>query len=173
MAQMTLKQLRKLHPGLRIPTKQIGVFKDKVGIALCYLEFDANGEISAAYDFKTGMMHDKEKVVALNSMFYKQSTPDNGICGNEIAHVEQNENSPMYGKVKADKSIACLIKLSMFERDIHWYTEDEGVWVVSVDPEKDFSLRTIVKMQDKINDYERKFKKEQDVQNQNQDEITC
>ena len=41
-----------------------------------------------------------------------------------------------------------------------------------VDPEKDFSLRTIVKMQDKINDYERKFEKEQDVQNQNQDEIT-
>lgn len=173
MQIMTLKQLKKLHPGLRIPTKHIGVFKDKVGIALCYLEFDANGEISAAYDFKTGVMHDKQKVVELNSMFYKQSTPDKEAFGNEIAHVEQNQNSPMYGKIKDDKSIACLIKLSMFERDIHWYTEDKGVWVVNVDPEKTFSLRTIIKMEDKINAYERKCEKQQDMQTETQDEITC
>ena len=172
MEKMTLKQLRKLHPGLRIPTKNIGVFKDKSGISLCYLEFDANGKVVAAYDFKTGVMHNKDIVVELNSMFFKQSTPDNGVCGNEIAHVEQNPKSPMFGQVKSDKGVACLIKLSMFERDVHWYTEDEGVWIVNVDPEKTFSLRTIVKMEDKINAHEAKWEKQHGVQEESQEEIT-
>ena len=172
MRKMTLKQLRELHPGLKIPTKHIGVLKDKVGVSFCYLEFDAEGKMVAAYDFKTGELHNKEKVVELNSMFFKQSTPDNGVCGSEIAHVEQNTNSPMYGKVKSDKALACLIKLSMFERDVHWYTEDEGVWVVNVDPEKTFSLRTIVKMEDKINAHETKWEQQHGVQDETQEEIT-
>ena len=71
-----------------------------------------------------------------------------------MACLVANNQSQVIKSIKSKKCISILIKMSVYEQDIDWYTEDEGISVVNINKTKSLPITAIEKYENKINKLE-------------------
>lgn len=152
-----------------VPSKNIGVAMVDGELKLCIIKFaDNSDKITYACSLISGKEVEPAYVTPLNNMFIKKEMPDREAYGNMIAQLIKNEECPFVANIKSDKSIALLSRISIYQPDIFWYNEEEGVHVVNVEPERKFPLKKLKKIEANVNHYEKvqrkKIQKEEDIE---------
>ena len=143
----------------QIPSKNLGVAYKDGKVSICFI--DTLSQNPAAYALDSFNVVDIKEVTPINDLFYKKEQPDNGPHGDKLAYIETNDNQQLFGLLSSEKSVVTLRNLSIYEPDIYWYNEDNGVGTVNVNHDKTFKLKDILKAQTKINKLEQKFQKEE------------
>jgi len=143
----------------KIPSSNIGVYENNGQIGLCIIKFNQNSNGFRALSV-TGEPVDENIVTPLSNCFIVKHTPDSEEYGELIAHIEKS-NVSIFDSIKSQKSIDTLVKLSIYERDIHWYNEDHGVWIVNENLNKTISLGKLAHAQKHINKLEKRAQKQQ------------
>ena len=145
----------------KIPSENLGFILEGEKLCFCFLD-KSQKDNGFAFCLENGKSVSFEDVIPVNSLFYVVEQLDELPYGDEKAALYTNENSLVFQKIKTKKSKNLLLKLSQYEKELFWYSEDEGVEKVNIDKEKEIKLKDVIKTQDKINKYEaERIKKEE------------
>lgn len=154
-----------MHKPINIPSKNIGVFLEDNKLQFCIVKFKENtAELETAVAISSKKEINPLQVETLSNLFEINHNNDGGINGHKISYISKNKQSQIINNIKSEKSVSILLKMSIYNQDIDWVTEDEGIFVVDVEEDKTLSLAKVKKYEDKINKLEAAFSKNKQIE---------